>query len=160
MLSGPAPAGPFIGGGPPMFSRLDHIAIAVADLSTALALYEQAFGLTGAQVERVADQGVDVAMLPMTGCKLELLAPIDDEGPVARFLARRGPGLHHIAFRVDDINAALAAAREAGLRLLDEKPRRGAGGALIAFVHPGDTMGVLVEFCQRRETTGDPSPQS
>lgn len=131
-----------------MFGQLDHVAIAVPELRAALDLYQKAFGLTPEAQEIVADQEVEVAMLGTQGCRIELLAPTTETGTVARFLERRGAGLHHIAFRVEDIDAALAAARAAGLRLIDEEPRVGAGGALIAFVHPGDTMGTLIEFCQ------------
>ncbi|MEX2356270.1 MAG: methylmalonyl-CoA epimerase [Thermaerobacterales bacterium] len=133
-----------------MFGTVDHIGIAVEDLDRAVELYGGRLGLTVSHPETVADQGVQVAMLPVGsgGARVELLAPTGADSPVARFIARRGPGLHHLAFGVTDIIAALDEARRAGLRLIDEEPRRGAGGALIAFVHPGDTMGTLIELCQ------------
>lgn len=134
-----------------MFGQLNHIGIAVADITEALELYENVFGLKAESIETVEDQGVQVAMLAPGGpggTRIELLAPVDEDGPVARFIEARGPGLHHMAFTVADIEGALAAAENAGLQLIDKKPRIGAGGALIAFIHPRSTMGTLVELCQ------------
>ncbi|MFO7245237.1 MAG: methylmalonyl-CoA epimerase [Thermaerobacter sp.] len=131
-----------------MIQAIDHIGIAVADLDEALAAWSR-LGLDRPVIEDVPEQGVRVAMLPVGGGKIELLAPLSPDSPVGRFLERRGPGLHHVALRVDDIEAALAEAEARGLELIDRQPRSGAGGARIAFVHPRSTGGTLVEFCQR-----------
>lgn len=131
-----------------MIQAIDHIGIAVADLDEALAAWSR-LGLDRPVIEDVPEQGVRVAMLPVGGGKIELLAPLSPDSPVGRFLERRGPGLHHVALRVDDIEAALAEAEARGLELIDRQPRIGAGGARIAFVHPRSTGGTLVEFCQR-----------
>ncbi|REJ38256.1 MAG: methylmalonyl-CoA epimerase [Bacillota bacterium] len=131
-----------------MIQAIDHIGIAVADLDEALAAWSR-LGLDRPVIEDVPEQGVRVAMLPVGGGKIELLAPLSPDSPVGRFLERRGPGLHHVALRVDDIEAALAEAEARGLELIDRQPRIGAGGARIAFVHPRSTGGTLVGFCQR-----------
>jgi len=131
-----------------VIQAIDHIGIAVADLDEALAAWSR-LGLDRPVIEDVPEQGVRVAMLPVGGGKIELLAPLSPDSPVGRFLERRGPGLHHVALRVDDIEAALAEAEARGLELIDRQPRSGAGGARIAFVHPRSTGGTLVEFCQR-----------
>ncbi|MEW6308658.1 MAG: methylmalonyl-CoA epimerase [Bacillota bacterium] len=129
--------------------RIDHLGIAVADLEQALESY-RALGLEPTGSEEVPEQRVTVTFLPIGESKLELLCPTGPEGPIAKFLADGKKGLHHVALAVDDIEAALEKARQAGLRLIDERPRRGAGGALIAFVHPASTAGVLIELCQRK----------
>ena len=131
-----------------MFQGIDHVGIAVADLKAALDAWRQ-LGLGEARIEEVPDQGVRVAMLPVGTGKIELLEPLTPDSPVGRFLARRGPGMHHVAFRVDDLEGALAAAEQQGLELIDRRPRTGAGGARIAFLHPRATGGTLVELCQR-----------
>ena len=131
-----------------VLERIDHIGIAVDDLDAALVTWER-LGLIEAKIETIEDQGVRVAMLKVGDGKVELLAPLGPDTPVGRFLARKGPGLHHVAFRVDDIEAALAEARSRGLELIDETPRLGAGGARIAFLHPRAAGGTLVELCQR-----------
>lgn len=127
---------------------LDHVAVAVADLDAAAAAY-RALGLGPAgDDERIPDQGVCVRALS-TGCAmLELMAPLGPEGPVARFLERRGPGLHHIALRVDGLDALLARLQRDGAPLIDDRPRPGRGGSRIAFVHPSFTGGVLVELVE------------
>lgn len=129
--------------------RIDHLGIAVADLEQALESY-RALGLEPTGSEEVPEQRVTVTFLPIGESKLELLCPTGPEGPIAKFLADGKKGLHHVALAVDDIEAALEKARQAGLRLIDERPRRGAGGALIAFIHPASTAGVLIELCQRK----------
>ncbi len=129
--------------------RLDHIGIAVENLETSSRLYREVLGIEGEGWEEVPDQQVRVAFFPVEGSEIELLEPTHESSPVARFLARRGPGIHHLALRVDDLPVALERARQAGLRLLDENPRPGAGGARIAFLHPQDTDGVLLELCER-----------
>ncbi|HEY8449222.1 MAG TPA: methylmalonyl-CoA epimerase [Bacillota bacterium] len=131
-----------------VLERIDHIGIAVDDLDAALVTWER-LGLIEAKIETIEDQGVRVAMLKVGDGKVELLAPLGPDTPVGRFLARKGPGLHHVAFRVDDIEAALVEARSRGLELIDETPRLGAGGARIAFLHPRAAGGTLVELCQR-----------
>ena len=132
-----------------MLTQIDHLGIAVADLDSALVLYGGAFGLVTNHRETLEDQGVEAVALQVGESTLELLRPIRDDSPVGRFLAERGPGIHHIAYRVDDIEAALVRLREAGVRLIDETPRTGLAGTKIAFVHPKSTFGVLSELVQR-----------
>jgi len=124
--------------------RIAHIGVAVPDLESALAFYRDVLHLTPGAPE-VAD-GATIVSLPFGDSAVELLAPRDDHGPIARFLARRGAGIHHICYRVPDLDAALAACRAAGYRLIDETPRTGAGGHRIAFVHPQATAGILLEL--------------
>ncbi|HEX6988699.1 MAG TPA: methylmalonyl-CoA epimerase [Bacillota bacterium] len=131
-----------------MFQAIDHVGIAVADLEAALGVWSRV--IPGeARIEEVPEQGVRVAMLSLGTSKIELLEPSSPDSPVGRFLERRGPGMHHVAFRVDDIEAALAAVESRGMELIDRRPRTGAGGARIAFLHPRSTGGTLVELCQR-----------
>ena len=127
---------------------IDHLGIAVPSIEDALAFYRDALGLTVAGSETVEDQGVRVAMLPVGESRVELLEATGPDTPVGKFLAKRGPGLHHVCYRVPDIHAALDRMRAAGARLIDETPRPGAGGHLVAFVHPSSTGGVLVELVQ------------
>jgi methylmalonyl-CoA epimerase len=134
-----------------MIRKIDHIAIAVRDLAAALKFWEETLGLKATGTEVVEEQKVRVAFLPVGESKLELLEPTDPEGPVGKFLARSGEGIHHIALRVDDLSAELARLKGLGVRLIDEEPRCGAGGARIAFIHPKATLGVLLELCQRDE---------
>jgi methylmalonyl-CoA/ethylmalonyl-CoA epimerase len=131
--------------------RIDHIGVAVEDLGAALALYSGPLGLSGVHRETVAEQGVEAALLDVGDGHVELLAPLDPDSPVGRFLNRRGPGLHHVAYRVQDIDAALQEARAAGLRLLDEQSRTGIRGSRVAFLHPEATGGVLTEIVQPPE---------
>ena len=132
-----------------MSARLDHVAVAVSDLDRALAHLREVWGLEEAARERVEGDAVDEALLPLGGGALQLIAPLDDGSPVARFLARRGEGLHHIALEVDDVAAELERLGCAGVTLVDERPRRGGGGRLVAFVHPKGNLGLLVELVQR-----------
>jgi methylmalonyl-CoA/ethylmalonyl-CoA epimerase len=131
---------------------LDHLGIAVASIAAARSLYET-LGARFEGEEVVADQKVRVAFFRLGAgagaVRIELLEPLDDESPIAKFLAKRGPGLHHVAYAVDDLPAALAAAAGAGLRLIDKQPRSGAHGAAIAFLHPQSTGGLLTELCSR-----------
>jgi methylmalonyl-CoA/ethylmalonyl-CoA epimerase len=127
---------------------IDHLGVAVTSIEEALAFYRDALGLEVSGRETVEDQGVRVAMLPVGESRVELLEPTGPETPVGRFLAKRGPGLHHVCYRVPDIRAALDRLRAGGARLIDEEPRPGAGGHLVAFVHPSATGGVLVELVQ------------
>jgi methylmalonyl-CoA epimerase len=127
---------------------LDHVAIAVNDLATARPLFESLVGAAGSPVERVDGQGVDVVFVGAGDGRVELIAPSRDDSPVARFLARRGPGLHHLAYRVPDLDAALRDLAARGVRLIDERPRAGADGHRVAFLHPRSCAGVLVELIE------------
>ena len=126
--------------------RIAHVGIAVPDLGAALAFYRDVLGLEPRHPE-TAD-GATIVSLPFGESEVELLAPRDADGPIARFLAKRGPGIHHVCYRVADLDAALAACRAAGYRLIDETPRTGAGGRRIAFVHPKATAGILLELTE------------
>jgi methylmalonyl-CoA/ethylmalonyl-CoA epimerase len=130
-------------------ATLDHIGIAVGDLSQALAFYRDALGLEVEPPEEVASQRVRAYFVPVGEATLELLEPTAPDSPIAKFIEKRGPGVHHVTLRVDDIREALARLKARGIRLIDESPRAGAEGALIAFVHPASTHGVLVELKQR-----------
>ncbi len=127
--------------------KIDHIGIAVKSIDDAKIFYE-AIGLFVSHVETVEDQGVKTAFLKIGESNIELLEPIDESSPVFKFLEKRGGGIHHIAIEVEDINSMLAVLKDKGFRLIDEKPRIGAHGKLIAFVHPKTTGGVLLELCQ------------
>lgn len=128
--------------------KLDHIGIATNTIDEALALWGDALGLQVEHREEVASQGVRVAMLPVGDTHIELLEPTSPETAVGKFLAKRGAGLHHLAVEVKDIHAALQNLKEKGARLIDEKPRPGARGCLVAFIHPASTNGVLLELVQ------------
>jgi methylmalonyl-CoA/ethylmalonyl-CoA epimerase len=128
--------------------KVDHIGIATQTLDEALAIWRDALGLQVDHTEEVAEQGVRIAMLSAGGTHIELLEPLNENSPVGKFLEKRGPGIHHIAIRVADIRASLAALRARGTRLIDESPRTGAGGCLVAFVHPSSANGVLLELVQ------------
>ena len=134
-----------------MIKRLDHIGIAVSSIDEALAFWEQALGLTFAGVEVVESQKVKTAFLPVGEVMIELLEPTDADSAVAKFIEKRGAGIHHIAFYSDDIEGDLAKLKDAGVKLIDETPRRGAHGKLIAFLHPKSTGGVLAELCSKPE---------
>jgi len=134
-----------------MLTRIDHLGIAAPDLDEALGLYGGAFALVTHHREILEDQGVEAVARQVGESTIELLRPIRDDSPVACFLAERGPGIHHVAYRVDDIQAALTELREAGVRLIDQTPRIGLAGTRIAFVHPRSTFGVLSELEQRPE---------
>ncbi len=136
-----------------MIDRLDHIGIAVQDLGPALDAYLQ-LGLTGTEVEDVPDQKVRVAVLHAGDTRIELLQSTAPDGPIGRFLEKRGEGIHHICFEVADIEQALAQLREAGVKLIDERPRLGAGGRRIAFVNPRSAHGVLIELVERPQGEG------
>ena len=129
--------------------HIDHIGIAVKSIRSAGKFYTEIMGLEIEEIETVADQKVSVAFLPITDSEIELLESIDPDGPVAKFIDSRGEGIQHIAFRVDNIEEDLRELKEKGVRLIDQEPRKGAGGAKIAFVHPKETNGVLVEICER-----------
>ena len=129
-------------------TRLDHIGIAVKSIAESLKVYE-AMGLKSVGVEEVAEQKVRVAFLPIGETEIELLESTAPDGPVAKYIEKNGEGIQHLALRVDDLEAALAEMKAKGVRLIDEKPRYGAGGAKIAFVHPRSTGGVLLELSER-----------
>src|SRR3712207_4590006 len=134
-----------------MFARIDHIGVAVEDLDAGIALYEGTFGMKLVHRETVTERGVDAVLLDVGENHVELLAPLGDDTPVGKFLAKKGPGLHHVAYQTTDIEAALRAARDAGLRLIDEAPRTGIRNSRVAFLHPGASGSVLTEIVQPAE---------
>src|SRR6187401_753744 len=128
---------------------LDHVGIAVTNLGDALAFYRDALGLEVEAPEEVPSERVRAHFIPVGGSAIELLEATAEDSPIAKYVAKRGPGLHHITLRVDDIRAALARLRAKGVRLIDEVPREGAHGSLVAFIHPSSAHGVLVELKER-----------
>jgi len=130
--------------------KLDHIGIAVEKIDEALPVWEGLLGLPLPGTEGVREQRVRTAFLPLGESEVELLESTDPEGPIGKFIAAKGQGVQHLAFRVGDIDAALAELKTKGVRLIDETPRYGAGGARIAFLHPKATGGVLIELCERK----------
>ncbi len=131
-----------------MIIDFDHVGIAVRDLDAAVELYQRTLGLAPTHRERVEDQGVEEVLFPVGDSFIQLLGALGPDTPVGAFLAKRGPGVHHVAYRVEDVAAALAHLSDEGLRLIDDVPRRGSRGTLIAFAHPRDMEGVLVELVQ------------
>ncbi len=131
-------------------SHIEHIGIAVKSLDEAIPYYENVLGLKCYAIEEVADQKVKTAFFKAGQTKLELLEPTDPESPVAKFIEKRGEGIHHLAFAVDGVEQALKEAAEKGVRLIDKKPRTGAEGLNIAFLHPKSTFGVLTELCEKK----------
>jgi len=129
-------------------SHIEHIGIAVENLEKSIALYEKVFGLKCYNIEEVADQKVRTAFFMVGQTKIELLEPVDQESPIARFIEKRGEGIHHIAFAVSDLAGHLEHAGREGVRLIDTEPRQGAEGLNIAFLHPKSTGGVLIELCE------------
>jgi methylmalonyl-CoA/ethylmalonyl-CoA epimerase len=129
--------------------KIDHIGIATRGIDETAQFYRDVLGLEVAETEEVPEQKVRVAMLPIGESRIELLEATSDDSPISRFLEKRGPGIHHIAVRVDDIQAALTDLKQKGARLIDQEPRPGAGGCLVAFVHPSSTGGVLLELVQK-----------
>ena len=134
-----------------MFGLIDHVGVAVDDLDAALALYEGTFGMPVAHRETVTEQGVDAVLLDVGDTHVELLSPLGPDTPVGKFLERKGPGLHHVAYRVDDIEAALAKLKEDGVELIDAEPRTGIRNSRVAVVHPKATGSVLTEIVQPAE---------
>ena len=130
--------------------RIEHIGIAVSNLVEAISFYENVLNLKCYGIEEVADQRVRTAFFRVGETKIELLESTDPEGPVGRFIEKKGEGIHHIAFAVDNIGEALTEAGSAGVRLIDETPRTGAEGLKIGFLHPKSTLGVLTEFCSTK----------
>ena len=129
--------------------HIDHIGIAVKNIKQAGKFYTETLGLKIQDIENVADQKVNVAFLPITDSEVELLESTEPDGPVAKYINARGEGVQHIAFRVENIEEALKELKAKGVRLIDQTPRKGAGGAKITFIHPKETNGVLVEICER-----------
>jgi len=134
-----------------MIKKIDHIGIAVKSIEKASELFNNILGLKVAGEELVEEQKVKVAFLPLGDSELELLESISPDGTIARFIEKKGEGIQHIAFRVDNIEKVLEKLKEEGVRLIDEKPRYGAGGAKIAFLHPKSTNGILIELSERNE---------
>jgi methylmalonyl-CoA/ethylmalonyl-CoA epimerase len=135
---------------PSLLLDIDHVGIAVTDLAAAVQEYRRAFGVEVVHRERIEDQGVEEALFQAGSSYIQLLAATGPDTPVGRFLARRGEGVHHVGYRVSDIHATLDSLRAAGVRLVDEKPRPGSRGTIVAFAHPTGFRGVLVELVQER----------
>jgi methylmalonyl-CoA/ethylmalonyl-CoA epimerase len=131
-----------------VFGRIDHIGVAVEDIDAAIALYESSFEMELAHRETVESQGVEAVLLDVGGGHVELLAPLGPDTPVGKFVAKNGAGLHHVAYAVDDIDAALERISGAGIRLIDSEPRTGIRGSRVAFLHPRSTGGVLTEIVE------------
>ncbi len=131
-----------------MLSTIDHIGIAVDDIDDSLPLYRDVLGMPLVHRETVSEQGVDAVLLDVGDGHIELLAPLGPDTAVGKFLTKRGPGLHHVAYRVADVDATLDALRSSGVRLIDEQPRNGIRGSRVAFLHPASTGGVLTEIVQ------------
>lgn len=134
-----------------MFARIDHVGVAVEDLDAALALYEREYAMALVHRETVAEQGVEAVLLDVGENHVELLSPLSADSPVGKFLAKRGPGLHHVAYQTPDIDAELDRLRAAGIRLIDDEPRIGIRGSRVAFLHPKSSGGVLTEIVQPAE---------
>jgi methylmalonyl-CoA/ethylmalonyl-CoA epimerase len=135
---------------PDVFNRIDHVGVAVEELEPMLELYRDRLNLRVAHREVVSEQGVEAVLLDVGENHVELLAPLAPDTPIGRFLARQGPGLHHVAYQVDDIDATLHALKQAGLELIDEQPRAGIRGSRVAFMHPRASNGVLTEIVEPR----------
>ena len=131
-----------------MLDRIDHTGVAVADLDAAIKLYEEILGMPLVHRETVTEQGVEAVLLDVGDGHVELLSPLGEDTPVGKFLARKGPGLHHVAYAVEDIEATLEQLSAAGIELIDAKPRVGIRGSHVAFLHPRSTGGVLTEIVQ------------
>lgn len=134
--------------------KIDHIGIATAAIDGSVDFWRETLGLEAGEREEVSQQRVRVCMLPVGESQVELLEATSADSPISKFVEKRGPGIHHIAFRVDDIRGKLAEMKEKGVRLIDEEPRTGAGGCLVAFIHPSSTGGVLLELVQRPDDAG------
>jgi methylmalonyl-CoA epimerase len=134
-----------------MLGRIDHVGVAVDDLDAALTLYAETLGMPVVHRETVTEQGVEAVLLDVGENHVELLSPLGPDTPVGKFLAKKGPGLHHVAYQVSDVEATLAALKAAGVRLIDETPRVGIRNSRVAFAHPAATGGVLTEIVQPAE---------
>jgi methylmalonyl-CoA/ethylmalonyl-CoA epimerase len=133
-----------------MLNELDHIGIVVEDLEKSISMYTSVFGFTLRGKERIDDQSMEIATVKLGTLKIELLHSTSKSSVLSKFLDKRGPGVHHLAYQVNNIESALSQVRNAGIRLIDEQPRKGGDNNLIAFLHPKDTGGVLVEFCENQ----------
>jgi methylmalonyl-CoA/ethylmalonyl-CoA epimerase len=131
-----------------LFGRIDHIGVAVEDLDAAAELYSSRFQMAEQHRETVEEQGVEAILFEVGEGHVELIAPLSEDTGVGKFIARNGPGLHHVAYACEDIDSALGAVRDAGLRLIDQEPRRGIRGSRVAFLHPRSTGGVLTELVE------------
>jgi methylmalonyl-CoA/ethylmalonyl-CoA epimerase len=131
-----------------VFGAIDHVGIAVTDLEAAISLYQETFGMPLVYRETVEVQGVEAALLDVGDGHIELLRPLGDETPVGKFIEKRGPGIHHVAYRVDNIDDALAGLRDQGMELIDEQPRTGIRQSRVAFLHPNAAGGVLIELVE------------
>jgi methylmalonyl-CoA/ethylmalonyl-CoA epimerase len=131
-----------------MFARIDHVGVAVEDLDASIALYEKTYNMKLVHREVVEEQGVEAVLLDVGENHVELLAPLGPDTPVGKFLAKKGPGIHHVAYQVEDIDNALSSLKESGLRLIDETPRIGIRGSRVAFLHPAASGGVLTEIVE------------
>jgi methylmalonyl-CoA epimerase len=134
--------------------KIDHIGIATTAIDGSVDFWRDTLGLEVGEIEEVSQQKVRVCMLPVGESQVELLEATSVDSPISKFIEKRGQGIHHIAFRVDDIRGMLAEMKRKGARLIDEEPRTGAGGCLVAFIHPSSTGGVLLELVQRRDDLG------
>ena len=132
----------------PLLTQIDHVAVAVNDLDSAISFYGDTFGTAVAHRERMETDGVEEALIAVAGSYIQLLSPTRGDSPVAKFLERRGEGLHHVGYRVGNCAAALAAVKAGGARLIDEMPRSGSRGTTVAFVHPKGAFGTLIELVQ------------
>ena len=137
-----------------MLKKIYHLGYAVEDLNTASRFYKEHFGVTLGEPEEVEEQGIIATMFDVGESKIELVQPTRSDSPVGKFLAKRGEGFHHVAFQVDDLEEALRELRESGVELIDEKPRVGAGGTRMAFLHPNGAHGVLTELVELPENKG------
>jgi methylmalonyl-CoA epimerase len=135
-----------------MFDRIDHVGVAVEDLDAAIGLYEKAFGMPMVHRETVSEQGVEAVLLDVGDGHVELLSPLGEDTPVGKFVARKGPGLHHVAYAVSDIERTLADLGESGVELIDSEPRTGIRNSRVAFLHPRSTGGVLTEIVEPAES--------
>lgn len=131
-----------------MFARIDHVGVAVEDLDASIALYEKTYNMELVHREVVEEQGVEAVLLDVGENHVELLAPLGPDTPVGKFLAKKGPGIHHVAYQVEDIDSVLSSLKEQGLRLIDETPRIGIRGSRVAFLHPAASGGVLTEIVE------------
>ena len=134
-----------------MIEKINHIGIAVNNLNEQMAYYRDTLGFPFLGIEEVSDQKVKVAMFSVGDIRIELLEPTAEDSPIAKFLAKKGPGVHHIAYQVDDIEETIDTFQSNNLKMIDKNPREGAGGTKIAFAHPKSTFGVLTELCQEDE---------
>lgn len=132
-----------------MLEKIEHLGYAVEDLESVARFYTERFGVEVGEPEEVAEQGIKAVMFRVGESKIELLEPTREDSPIGKFLGKRGPGFHHVAFEVEDINASLKELKEGGVELIDEEPRMGAGGTRMAFVHPREAFGVLTELVER-----------